>query len=268
MSFLLDLVHSHACANVADGLNELDGQYHFQDGCCCLTFPYIGTPHHYFHDGERGRHPQWDSRLFDYGKWEVLRFLLSNIAFWANEYRMDGFRFDGVTSMLYTHHGIGRDFSGGYPDYFGADCDEDALCYLVCKYGGCGFFFFGVLTFSKRFWQLALRGNWDACASERRCRAIRDWRDPRAKEASAFTTVSTWRSPTPGSRISRLNAKKRILVEFLTRLQISTSKTKIGTLQSFCMLQRTEDNEKNTSRKERERERLECWLRSCSSKVL
>jgi 1,4-alpha-glucan branching enzyme len=69
--------------------------------------------------------------LFDYGKWEVLRFLLSNVAFWAREYRMDGFRFDGVTSMLYTHHGIGRDFSGGYPEYFGSDSDEDAVSYLL-----------------------------------------------------------------------------------------------------------------------------------------
>ncbi len=113
VAVLLDLVHSHACANVADSLNELDG-----------------TTHHYFHEGGKGRHPQWDSRLFDYSKWEVLRFLLSNVHWWAHEYRFDGFRFDGVTSMLYTHHGIGRDFSGGYPEYFGGECDEDAIVYL------------------------------------------------------------------------------------------------------------------------------------------
>jgi 1,4-alpha-glucan branching enzyme len=114
VAVLLDLVHSHACANVGDSLNEQDG-----------------TSHHYFHEGARGRHPQWDSRLFDYGKWEVLRFLLSNVRWWAEEYRFDGFRFDGVTSMLYTHHGIGHDFSGGYPEYFGDACDEDAIAYLA-----------------------------------------------------------------------------------------------------------------------------------------
>ena len=87
---LLDVVHSHASKNVADGLNEFDG-----------------TDHLYFHEGQKGRHELWDSRLFNYGNHEVLRFLLSNLRFWMDEYQFDGFRFDGVTSMLYTHHGIG-----------------------------------------------------------------------------------------------------------------------------------------------------------------
>lgn len=87
---LLDMVHSHASKNVLDGLNEFDG-----------------TDHLYFHSGARGRHDQWDSRLFNYGSHEVLRFLLSNLRFWMEEYKFDGFRFDGVTSMLYLHHGIG-----------------------------------------------------------------------------------------------------------------------------------------------------------------
>lgn len=87
---LLDVVHSHASKNVLDGLNEFDG-----------------TDHLYFHAGGKGRHDQWDSRLFNYGSHEVLRFLLSNLRFWMEEYQFDGFRFDGVTSMLYLHHGIG-----------------------------------------------------------------------------------------------------------------------------------------------------------------
>ena len=87
---LLDLVHSHASNNVLDGLNMFDGSDHL-----------------YFHGGEKGRHELWDSRLFNYGHHEVLRFLLSNLRYWMEEYRFDGFRFDGVTSMLYTHHGIG-----------------------------------------------------------------------------------------------------------------------------------------------------------------
>jgi len=90
ITVLLDVVHSHASKNVLDGLNEFDGSDHL-----------------YFHGGGKGRHDLWDSRLFNYGHHEVLRFLLSNLRFWMEEYNFDGFRFDGVTSMLYTHHGIG-----------------------------------------------------------------------------------------------------------------------------------------------------------------
>lgn len=87
---LLDVVHSHASKNVLDGLNQFDG-----------------TDHQYFHSGGKGNHDLWDSRLFNYGHHEVMRFLLSNLRFWMDEYHFDGFRFDGVTSMLYLHHGIG-----------------------------------------------------------------------------------------------------------------------------------------------------------------
>ncbi|OQR70033.1 putative 1, partial [Tropilaelaps mercedesae] len=92
---LLDVVHSHACKNVLDGLNQFDGT----NSC-------------YFHDGGRGEHSLWDSRLFDYTKLEVLRFLLSNLHYYINEFQFDGFRFDGVSSMLYHTHGTGHGFSG------------------------------------------------------------------------------------------------------------------------------------------------------------
>ncbi|KAK1779396.1 hypothetical protein QBC45DRAFT_477772 [Copromyces sp. CBS 386.78] len=111
---LLDVVHSHASKNVLDGLNEFDG-----------------TDHQYFHGGGKGKHDLWDSRLFNYGHHEVMRFLLSNLRFWMDEYAIDGFRFDGVTSMLYTHHGIGTGFSGGYHEYYGPDVDEEAVVYLM-----------------------------------------------------------------------------------------------------------------------------------------
>ncbi|XP_064121951.1 1,4-alpha-glucan-branching enzyme-like [Macrobrachium nipponense] len=111
---LLDVVHSHASKNVLDGLNEFDGS----DSC-------------YFHGGPRGTHSLWDSRLFNYSHWEVLRFLLSNLHWYFEEYKFDGFRFDGVTSMLYHHHGIGEGFSGGYHEYFGLSVDTEALVYLL-----------------------------------------------------------------------------------------------------------------------------------------
>lgn len=112
---LLDLVHSHASKNVNDGLNQFDG-----------------SDHQYFHGGGKGNHPIWDSRLFNYGSWEVLRFLLSNAHWFIDEYHFDGYRFDGVTSMIYTHHGVAHGFDRGYEEYFHPDLvDEDAVVYLT-----------------------------------------------------------------------------------------------------------------------------------------
>ena len=92
---VIDIVHAHATKNINEGINLWDG-----------------TDYQYFHSGEKGHHSQWDSKIFDYSKYEVLRFLLSNIKFWLTEYNADGFRFDGVTSMLYKHHGINYGFIG------------------------------------------------------------------------------------------------------------------------------------------------------------
>ncbi|MBQ7234862.1 MAG: alpha amylase C-terminal domain-containing protein [Kiritimatiellae bacterium] len=109
---IMDLVHSHAVKNERDGLSRFDG-----------------TDYQYFHSGPKGWHAAWDSRCFDYGKTDVLHFLLSNCRFWLDEYRFDGYRFDGVTSMLYWDHGLGRDFNG-YASYFDGSMDDDAWAYL------------------------------------------------------------------------------------------------------------------------------------------
>ena len=111
---ILDIVHSHAAKNVNDGLNVFDG-----------------TDHCFFHGGPKGNHTLWDSKIFDYTKWEVLRFLLSNLRWYIDEYQVDGFRFDGVTAMLYLHRGIGTGFSGDYSEYFNEGVDMDALVYLM-----------------------------------------------------------------------------------------------------------------------------------------
>ena len=109
---IIDIVHSHAVKNEAEGLNNFDG-----------------SGHQYFHAGERGHHKAWDSKLFDYNKDEVQLFLLSNLKFWLEEYRFDGFRFDGVTSMLYHHNGLEVTFDS-YEKYFDEGVDEDAILYL------------------------------------------------------------------------------------------------------------------------------------------
>ncbi len=110
---IMDLVHSHAVANERDGLSRFDG-----------------TDCQYFHAGAKGWHSAWGSRCFDYGKTEVLHFLLSNCKFWLEEYGFDGYRFDGVTSMLFWDHGLGAAFTD-YGMYFNGSMDDDAWCYLA-----------------------------------------------------------------------------------------------------------------------------------------
>ena len=109
---LLDVVHSHAVRNTAEGINMFDG-----------------TTWQFFHDGPKGDHPTWGTKCFDYGKTEVIHFLLSNLNFWLSEYHFDGFRFDGVTSMLYHDHGMGTDFDSN-SKYFSMNTHTEAITYL------------------------------------------------------------------------------------------------------------------------------------------
>ncbi|MDY0344154.1 MAG: alpha-amylase family glycosyl hydrolase [Lentimicrobium sp.] len=111
IAVIMDIVHSHTVKNINEGLNDFDGSGNL-----------------YFHPGERGIHPQWDSLLFDYGRTEVLQFLLSNIKYWLKEFHFDGFRFDGVGSMMYFHHG---NITFTSPEqYFRDGVEWDAITYL------------------------------------------------------------------------------------------------------------------------------------------
>ena len=113
IAVIMDIVHSHAVKNEVEGLGN-----------------FAGDPNQYFYPGDRHEHPAWDSLCFDYGKNEVIHFLLSNCKYWMEEYRFDGFRFDGVTSMLYYSHGLGEAFCN-YGDYFNGHQDDNAICYLT-----------------------------------------------------------------------------------------------------------------------------------------
>lgn len=112
IAVIMDIVHSHAVKNENEGLGRLDGSYN-----------------QYFYGDDRREHPAWDSLCFDYGKNEVIHFLLSNCKYWLEEFRFDGFRFDGVTSMLYYNHGLGQAF-GSYGDYYNGGQDTNAITYL------------------------------------------------------------------------------------------------------------------------------------------
>ena len=113
IAVLLDIVHSHAVGNTNEGLNLFDG-----------------TDYQYFHAGGKGDHPAWGTKLFNYAKNEVIHFLLSNVKYWLEEFHFDGFRFDGVTSMLYHDHGLGSAFVN-YDMYFSMNTDTDAITYLM-----------------------------------------------------------------------------------------------------------------------------------------
>lgn len=114
IAVIMDIVHSHAVKNENEGIGRLDG-----------------SVDQYFHSNQsRREHPAWDSLCFDYGKDEVIHFLLSNCKYWLEEYHFDGFRFDGVTSMLYYDHGLGKAF-GSYADYYDGGQDVDAIVYLT-----------------------------------------------------------------------------------------------------------------------------------------
>ena len=113
LAVIMDIVHSHAVKNEIEGLGNL-----------------AGDPNQYFYPGERHEHPAWDSLCFDYGKDEVVHFLLSNCKYWLTEFHFDGFRFDGVTSMLYYSHGLGEAFIN-YEDYYNGHQDDNAICYLT-----------------------------------------------------------------------------------------------------------------------------------------
>lgn len=113
IAVIMDIVHSHAVKNEVEGLGN-----------------FAGDPCQYFYQGDRREHPAWDSLCFDYGKNEVLHFLLSNCRYWLEEFHFDGFRFDGVTSMLYYSHGLGEAFCN-YSDYYNGNQDDNAICYLT-----------------------------------------------------------------------------------------------------------------------------------------
>ena len=113
IAVVMDIVHSHSVDNELEGLGNFDGKDDM-----------------YFYSGPRGRHPAWGSRCFDYGRHETQHFLLSNCKYWMEEYHIDGFRFDGVTSMIYWNHGLGQDFVG-YDNYFNGGVDESAVTYLA-----------------------------------------------------------------------------------------------------------------------------------------
>ena len=113
IAVIMDIVHSHAVKNEVEGLGNL-----------------AGDPNQYFYPGDRHEHPAWDSLCFDYGKDDVIHFLLSNCKYWLQQYHFDGFRFDGVTSMLYYSHGLGEAFTN-YADYFNGHEDDNAICYLT-----------------------------------------------------------------------------------------------------------------------------------------
>ncbi|MFI3287381.1 MAG: alpha amylase C-terminal domain-containing protein [Rikenellaceae bacterium] len=114
LAVIMDIVHSHYVKNIAEGINRLDG-----------------TDTLYSPAGDLGNHPYWDSKTFDYGKDEVQHFLLSNVKYWIDEFHFDGYRFDGVSSMIYHHFGYADFMNDPYGAFFGDEVNRDAILYLT-----------------------------------------------------------------------------------------------------------------------------------------
>ena len=189
---IMDCVHSHASKNTVDGLNRLDG-----------------TDFQYFHAGPKGEHALWDSRLFDYSKLEVQRLLLSSLRLFADEFRFDGFRFDGVTSMMYTHHGLSRGFSGHYDEYFGSHTDLDAVNYLQLANHLLHTMQPPCISIAEDVSGAPLHPHErPVCKYEALSRVVppplrqacRRWAAPCGRGAWVLTTASPWPCPTCGSR--------------------------------------------------------------------
>ena len=170
LGVIMDLVHSHYVKNLNEGLNELDG-----------------TNHLYSPAGPAGDHPFWDSKLFDYGKEPVRHFLLSNVKYWMEEFHFDGFRFDGVTSMIYTHHGLAESSTIRHK-YFSVNTDPEAVC-LPARW---------------RTPSSARSASARRAPSPRTSAACPGCASPvRRRRRSGSTTASPWPCPTSGSSCSR-----------------------------------------------------------------
>ena len=117
--YLVNTLHKHHIGVILDWVpahfpKDEFGLANF-DGTCLYEHP----------DTRRGEHPDWGTKIFNYGKHEVSNFLIANAMFWVNKFHIDGLRVDAVASMLYLDYG--RENGQWLPNEFGNNKNLDAI---------------------------------------------------------------------------------------------------------------------------------------------